>query len=241
VGLYFTEGLIATVEVKSKLTRAKLQSALKNCHSVMSVTGHLSSFDPLNKHATTLMKKGITQKQATDAVRWKLTPRTYVFAFSSDLNAKRMCGIVTDHYNQTNLGRTAFFPGLPTAIVARGVMGLLRDEWLTVTGSEQDDEDAKAELGADAYAVMGFWDCPRQFGWFALRLIHDVTAALGLRRGELEIPFTIDGYLPVTAYHQEDLRDRPVELLYWTADKPGPTDPDRIQPDAPPLSSPSVP
>jgi hypothetical protein len=82
------------------------------------------------------------------------------------------------------------------------------------------EQTLKAELGPDAQIVMGFWKSPRRFGWFALRVIHDVSARLARKAGPCGVDFTIDAYLPVLAYHEEGTKDKPTEFIYWSPDGP---------------------
>jgi len=58
VGLYFVEGVIATIEVKSVLNSERLREALENCESVMSVGSHVD-MDDLNKYAHRLFQHGV--------------------------------------------------------------------------------------------------------------------------------------------------------------------------------------
>ncbi len=62
------------------------------------------------------------------------------------------------------------------------VVGLLNDKWMVVDPGEKVRVDMLAQFGPGARVVMAFWAAQRQFGWLALRLIHDVNERLGSAR-----------------------------------------------------------
>jgi hypothetical protein len=84
----------------------------------------------------------------------------------------------------------------------------LSDDWMVIDPGEDVREIMLKEQGADARVVMGFWEAPRQFGWLAMRLLHDVNRRLGLPHAGTGATFSIDGYLPAADYYAEDFEGR---------------------------------
>jgi hypothetical protein len=216
VGVYYAEGVIGTVEVKSKLTHKKLADALENCKSVMDLSAHVHSTEALDMLALKLMREdGLSPEAAEDAVHWSLTPRTYIFSFTTEMSAESVRDAVNKWYKTHIGGRTAFYPGLPTIIVTEGVVGLLNDKCMVIDPGEKVRADMLSQFGPDARVVMAFWAAQRQFGWLALRLIHDVNERLGSTRADSGVTLAVDAYAPVRAYHQEDLREEMAHYIVW--------------------------
>ena len=221
VGLYFAEGVIATIEVKSSLTRPKLLEALENCASVAGLVNWLRSPEPPNILAEKVMReRGLSPADTEEAVKAVINPRTYIFSFTSALSTETIAEVVNSWYDARGESRSAHNPGLPRLIVAKGTVGLACDDWIELDGGTT-RAVAQRDLGPLARPVMGFYSTPRQFGWLALRLIHDVVERLALKRYATAVDSTIDPYLPAKQSASEELegKDRLGHYVYWTGTK----------------------
>jgi hypothetical protein len=231
MGLYFVEGVIATIEVKSKLTQAKLQDALDNCASVSMLDPTFRSFDQMNRMAHYFInEKKFSVLDAKEAVRYAIAPRTYIFAFTTDMGDRAICNVVCDWYGARGESKSAENPGLPVVIATKGTIGLVHDRWMQLDPGPA-GEDARRDLGSHVRAVMGFWPTDRQFGWFALRLMHDVSERLALVHSVGNVPFSIDGYMPAHLYFEEDqLYEKTGRFIFWTKQEQPPQEPEQVQP-----------
>lgn len=216
VGMYFVEGVIATMEIKSKLNHGKLKDALDNCKSVTDVGVAVRSREALDRRAAALIqRKKLPPKCAEDAVKWSLTPRTYIFSFSTDMTTQSIMDATNEWYGANGQCRTSFFPSLPAVIATQGTIGLMNDDWFMIDPGEDIREVMRNEQGEDARVVMGIWETQRQFGWLALRLLHDVNDRLGLPHEAMGAKLAIDSYLPAMDYFNEDCEGTLGRFIVW--------------------------
>jgi hypothetical protein len=216
VGLYYVEGVIATVEVKSRLTTEKLKEGLENCAAVLSLSGHVKSFYGMNREAARLQKEGFSPKDAQGKVKAALKPKTCVFAFTSDLSTKTIAAQVVAWYDARGESESAYDSGLPAIIATQNTVGLLADGWVLIDPGDAAAEFDK-EFGPGGWlTVMGFWPVPRQFGWLALRLVHDVCERFAPIHPRLHTEFGADAYLPAAHYFEQDMKDKEGVFIPWT-------------------------
>jgi hypothetical protein len=215
-GLYFIEGVIATIEIKSLLTKEKLLQALDNCGSVARLMPSLSSFDQLNRLGIALLKKNALPKECVqDAVRWEISPRNYVFSFATKMGMEAIKNTVNDWYTENGSLSTAYYPMLPAVFATQGIVGLSNDDWIQIDPGEDVLATMKKEQGDDSRVVMGLYPTRRQFGWLAIRIMHDVHVRLGLSHAHHQVPFSIDGYLPAKEYFEEDCAGKTAWYIIW--------------------------
>jgi hypothetical protein len=215
MGMYFAEGVIGTIEVKSKLTPGKLKLALNNCASVMDVCACVPGPEAMEGYGRRLITEGVSPQQAQDAVHWRLTPRTYIFSLTTDMDRMAMTRAVSRWHTSQIRPRSPEFPYLPAVIATQGIVGLLADRWMLITPTETDAAGIRAQSGDDARIIMGVWSAQRQFGWMALRLMHDITQRFGLNHAESQITLALDSHFPVLEYHAESFAGADVGYIVW--------------------------
>jgi hypothetical protein len=234
VGLYYAEGVIATIEVKSTLTTESLREGLENCAAVLSLSGHVKSFHGMNMVAKCLQAtKGLTPKDAEAAVKAALKPKTCIFAFTSALSTSTIAAQVAGWYDARGESASAYDTGLPAIIATQNTIGLLADGWVSIHAGDAVDHFNKQYGSGGWQTVMGFWPVPRQFGWLALRLVHDVCDRFAPTHPRLLTEFGADAYLPAAHYFEEDMKDKEGIFIPWTK---GRTIPAPQPPASPPTS-----
>jgi len=191
-GLYLAEGVVAAIEVKSRIDKRKLRGALDNC---VSVTGIPPS----------LMSRSVTMKlpeMKPNNVRDFPTffPCSYIFAYQSHTSSvDTFSQQVDDWWDDNNLTLNDV-EKLPEVIVAGKMVGLSCGRWFKV-GVEGDlAEKVKASSGEHAKIVMGFWEVEHPFGWL---LIHLLTTCA--QRFSDSHKLALDKYLPVAEYWTSEM------------------------------------
>ncbi len=182
----------------------------------------IRSDEPLNRLAEKFLNKGVPETCVEDAVKWSLTPKTYVFSFTTDLKEEATASVVHHWYEEHEQCGTAYFPCLPAVIVTEHAVALLHEEPINMDPGE----DVKAKQGENIRTVMGVWPARRQFGWLASRLQYDVVERLGLMHAPSQTEFSIGNYSPLQDYFEEDCKGRMAYYISRTlkaeAIKPGP-------------------
>jgi len=129
IGLYPIEGTIATIEVKSMLSRSELFKALDNCLSVMRLP---ISYKDLEESLERFMKETkYPPKRAPQAYHWYMSPRTYIFSFKGyKYKYENLLDSVEKWHKDRGRPGNIDAPCLPRLIVTEGVIGATRDEFL---------------------------------------------------------------------------------------------------------------
>jgi hypothetical protein len=98
LGLYMLEGVIATVEVKSKLFRTGLVEALDNSLSVLLLTNHLKvqDDDPIKAGVEELRTFQKDEPDPEGKVMASLMPRTYVFGYKGFADHIKMGDVIQE-------------------------------------------------------------------------------------------------------------------------------------------------
>ena len=96
-GLYFVEGVLATIEVKSTINKAELKTSLENCKSVLSLVINGEHPEEAEARITFYMEReNITHEQAEQRFWYMFHPATYVFGFSSKLSLQATAQCIAD-------------------------------------------------------------------------------------------------------------------------------------------------
>lgn len=215
LGMYPIEGVVGTIEVKSRLTKKTLQEALENVYSVLSLQQrYVPGSDEPRVIAAVQNRYRIDEAEARRKLRYEHLPASYVFSIASSMSAESICKFVMKWFESGNEGGTGeglahrsclngFCAALPRVIVAGTKVGILDDGSFRVTRLENTNSDDDGGWGNLSPGSMTFWKTPHRFGLLASHLWHSTAARLGLTSHATGIEFTIDRYLPLDAYANE--------------------------------------
>lgn len=209
-GLYFVEGVLACVEVKSTLSRKELCDSLDNCESVLSLSPRLTNFDDINEFANYLKgEQALGEEQAVEMAKGQASPKTYIFAFKSSIRTPKMSDIVGQWYRDHGSPVSSYNIHLPRVIVAGKTVAVSNDGWMTFTLGE-DEQNFRQRFGENARPVMAVWRSKHRFGWLALHIMFNVAGRLGFVNRMLQVPgrtigveYSIDAYNPAVLYYDE--------------------------------------
>ena len=222
IGLYFAEGVIATIEVKSTLTKPILKDALDNCLSVMEISTHFTNQEePVRRCQEIAQKRGVCMVDAQEIMKWEMVPRTYIFAFNTDMTSKAIGDTVAEWYDGRGESPSPYHPFLPRLIAAPRTVAIQNDGWLKQSLGVEFYQQVALEHGPKAQVVMPVYPTHRHFGWLAFHLIHSIHERLGLeyRAGRLQFP--IEQYLGIDLYGQELREGEPAVAVIWTGKPAG--------------------
>lgn len=196
-GLYFAEGVIATIEVKSTLDKEKLFQSLDNCYSVTSI--------PSKALSTTY---SISRSQISIGSNRAFTSSTYIFAFESDTdNYETLGNRVVEWLDKNSL--VASHETLPRVIVAGTLLGLTHDEHFQINVTDDELRVAREKYGSQAKFVAGFWSVKNRFGWLLTHLI-----VCCMQRISADRKIAADDYWPVADYFTEQI-DKTTGFRIW--------------------------
>lgn len=200
-GLYFVEGVLATIEVKSILDADQLVLGLGNCASVLEL--NVNGEHPEEAAARVAFyadRGGITDGEAKDRFHYMLHPATYIFAFTSKLSSKTTLSRVEDWWKGIGYPVSPHFPLLPRLIATGNSVGVTNDGWLTISAASSDGSPLKRQDGTPARTVMNCFPTDRRFRWFALHIMNSVSSRMGLRNHAERFDYRISSYFPMDAY-----------------------------------------
>lgn len=204
-GLYFVEGVVAVIEVKSQVNEAKFKEAVNNCRSVTrmppSVMTQNMKFDPQKMQLT------------ASGERPRFRPSAYIFGFAcTTKKIDTFTGWAERWWNANEL-TIADIRTMPEVIVAGDFVGLSSGGLFKVGVEEGSELDRAIE--DDAEFVMGTWEVEHQFGWLLIHLL----ATCALRFSEAN-KMAIDKYLPIADYWLTEMKGKRCGIITETA-KPG--------------------
>jgi hypothetical protein len=192
-GLYFVEGVLATMEVKSTITKEDLQISLENCKSVLSLSPHGEHPEEAEARIAVYMKKsGLSREMAEHRFWYMFRPATYVFAFGSQLSFDTTCTCIQSWWQAVGCQHSAYFPLLPRVITSGDVVGVVNDGRIQLNAAD-----------GGANHVMGLFKTNRRFRWLAIHLMDTVSQRLGLRNFAESFDYRISDYYPLDEYVSE--------------------------------------
>lgn len=188
-GLYFVEGVLATIEVKSTINTAVLEGSLDNCKSVLELDPYGEHPEEAKQQISFWAKKGnITEAQAEHRFWYRFKPATYVFAFNSSLSLETTTTAVSNWWSKLKFAHSPHFPLLPRLIVSGNVVGIVDDGRIQLNAS-----DGKIH-------TVALFKSEKQFRWLALHLMDVVSTRLGLRNYAERFDYRLSDYYPFEEY-----------------------------------------
>jgi hypothetical protein len=189
-GLYFVEGVLATVEVKSDVNSRDLKGALENSKSVLELTPACDDPKQVKHRIEFYMEKYRIQeyKTAEQLFNYRIRPATYLFSFNSQLSFKKTVDCVRSWWESVGYRQSKHFPLLPRVITAGEVVGIVNDGRFDFEASDNGN-----------YALAMF-KTQLRFRWFALHLMDTVNSRLGLGNFAEHTDYRISDYYPFAEY-----------------------------------------
>ena len=213
IEIYLLEGVIATIEVKSILTKKSLFEALENTLSLIQVTPGLVSASASRwmSRAKALQSDGYSPRDAMRKVGFEFIPATYIYAFNSKFRAKGLSTAVNNWCNSKEhpIVCDDHCAVLPRAVVGGNSLGLLHDGLIQIDPGADVIAEWKKDNDSGPNHVMSFWDTKRRFGWLMIHLLHTVCSRVGLSNAISGAEYGIDQYLSIEDYFKKDLEGKP--------------------------------
>lgn len=204
VGVYLAEGVIAAIEVKSRMGVKDLRDALCNCASVVprGLKVDTGSYEIAAK--ALVASEGITLESARDRLGHAIAPQTYIFAYQTTLSPKAMVTEMKDWLLQ--LGAFSLSDArVPRVIVAGDVVGIARDQFNDFNFSSDTLANvAKGKHGVP-HCVFGCWRTAHRFGSLAISIAMATTDRLGPAHSLQGVRYAPEAHLPSGLYADEML------------------------------------
>lgn len=198
-GLYFVEGVLATIEVKSTIDSNELKTALENCESVLTLGINCEYPEEAAAQIDFYMKKhSLTRDDAKQRFEYMLHPATYVFSFISKLSMETTASCISEWWSRrgtltSGFGcpHSAYFPLLPRIINCGKVVGVVNDGRISLVSQEGTDH------------VMSVFETPLRFRWLALHMMDAVSRRLGLKNWAERCEYRLAEYYPLDEYIEQ--------------------------------------
>lgn len=203
IGLYFAEGVIAVIEVKSTLTITELENALDNCYSVMRLLSFVRSKFDYRDAVQRMMRQSegkIGESQASHIIAATTSPKSHVFAYDTKITFPTFVEKIGKWYRKKNEPVADDNVHLPCVISARKYFGVRLEWWMDVKIPERQLGELAEQFGPHAKPVMACWKSASQIGPLAIHLIRSATSRLSLCENETGLEFSIDSYMPLPEY-----------------------------------------
>jgi hypothetical protein len=187
-GLYFVEGALATIEVKSTIDSEQLEGSLDNCKSVLM----LEPFGEHKSEAETRIKfymdtGNLNHNEAEQRFAYKFRPATYVFGFNSKLSLDTIVECISKWWQKLGCASSMEFPLLPRVITSGNVVGVVNDGRINLNSTVGNH-------------VMALFTARQRFRWLALHLMDAVSIRLGLRNFGEQFDYRLTDYYPFGDY-----------------------------------------
>jgi hypothetical protein len=191
-GLYFVEGTLATIEIKSTIDSEQLKLGLDNCKSVLMLEPFGEHPEEAEDRIAFYMAKGsLNHDEAEQRFGYRFRPATYIFGYNSKLPLDRTCNCIKSWWDQIGCASSSHFPLLPRVITSGNTVGVVNDGRISLnsaTGSNQ---------------VMTLFNTAKRFRWLALHLMDSVNLRLGLRNFGEQFDYRLSDYYPFDEYQKE--------------------------------------
>jgi hypothetical protein len=205
VGKYLMEGVIATIEVKSQLTKSELKSALANAASVHRLTLVTPNAEAMRHRLHAIEAEH--RKSRTEArihAGCEMFPATYIFAYRG-VGPETLSDAVEEWWRENQAfvtldrtdsdGPSGVIPILPREIVSDTAIGVSHDEWVTIGMTDAFRQEVQAKHGPTGRVMMMFCDTERPLWWLGTHLLHTVCARLGTVHAYSGLRYLPDPYI----------------------------------------------
>lgn len=210
LGLYPIEGVIATIEVKSTLTKDLLDESLDNADSILRLKSLIRSADTMVARQKWLMeKRGYSQSDALRKVGYEGLPACYLFAFRSKIRKTALANTVMRWFKKSRFPAACGqqCPHIPRVIVAGKSVALLSDGYARIVPSAEFPNERP---------LLSAWDSERRFGLLASHLLHTILSRFRPGNRTLGTTFELNNYIPAASYFEDELRRRKGQHVSWT-------------------------
>jgi uncharacterized protein DUF6602 len=204
-GLYFVEGVLATIEIKSTIDTSELKGSLENCRSVLALWPHGEHPHEAEARIRFYADKGnLTRDEAEHRFWYMFRPATYIFAFRSKLSLDTTCSAIVEWWrDEAGCKLSSHFPLLPRVLTAGNVVGLVNDGRISLNTLEGNRQ------------VMTLFKTEKRFRWLAIHLMDAVSQRLGLRNFGEQFDYRLSDYYPFDAYLAE-IDQAAVKTINWS-------------------------
>ena len=208
-GLYFVEGVLATIEVKSTIDTVSLKDSLENCRSVLQLWPHGEHPHEAEARIKFYAEKGnLTPEEAEHRFWYMFRPATYIFAFCSKLSLDSTCSAVVEWWrDDAGCKLSSHFPLLPRVVTAGNIVGVVNDGRISLSTLEGNRQ------------VMTLFKTEKRFRWLAIHLMDAVSQRLGLRNFGEQFDYRLSDYYPFDDYIAE-LAKSEVRAVNWSVPSP---------------------
>jgi hypothetical protein len=188
-GLYFVEGVLAVIEVKSTIDGAQLTASLENCRSVLELTINGEHPEEAAARIAFYVDKGkLSREEAEQRFWYMFHPATYVFSFGSKLSFETTASCIKSWWESVDCRNSAYFPLLPRVITSGNVVGFVNDGRINLS----------SEKGT--CHVMSVFETDLRFRWLAIHVMDAVSLRLGLRNFAEHFDYRLSEYYPWEQY-----------------------------------------
>ncbi len=205
IGYYPIEGVLACIEIKSKLNKDDIHAALQNSLSVLTLS-------PILCGEVQIADGDNWVKPRNDEERRKATYQfftaTYIFSFDS-IKMETACKHISE-FIDTN--RTELTEGhlarLPRCIVGKEWVSMLDDSYVEIPKKELE----KAETGNALFC----FNTENAFLYFISHLLHKISIRIKMSQGVTNCYFSINELLPIGDLLSVDSIKNPGQTKYIT-------------------------
>lgn len=192
-GYYAIEGVIAAIEIKSKLDKKSIIESLNNAKSVLDLKPVICG-DP--KVATEEGLKDLETAYLKRKAFFQYSSACYIFSFDS---IKQM-SIASNHVkewiqNINYISNELNCPKLPRMLIGKGWVGLLDDGYIEIPGNEN---------------IMVFLKTEHTFAYFISHLLNKISLRFRAFQGVSDSYYTFNMMLPISEYIANDIKNESI-------------------------------
>src|ERR1043165_1118717 len=199
--LFPVEGVIATIEVKSRINTKQLHEALDNCLSVLEVSTSIvtSDFESERRRVAPLvLHPALIDRE----IAFVHAPKTYIFAFRGINSRASLDKALSEWLAPRNYPQTAQSFLIPRVIVTGKAVSITYGDPVRISDAEPYQHPDARQMAFEATNPhLVLLESKTRFGWLATHLLWAIDDRLtSMRTG---VRKSISGYLPFEEYWKE--------------------------------------